>query len=164
MASPELFRDAMANWAGSVTLIAARDEGAVICTTATSFIPVAADPPSVLVALSPNAQVLPFAEEGSPLGVTVLSQEQAHWASVFADPFPVGSPEWSGSHAPVIAGASVGLECTARKSFKADASKLVVCRVEIIHAGSDEPLLYHRRRYAGLADDDRSRRRGWKKR
>lgn len=153
---PDLFREAMANWASSVLLCATRDasQGRVIATTATSFAPVAASPPTVLVSLSPNAQVLPFVEPGRPLGLSVLEERQGRWASVFADSFPVGTPDWEGEHAPVLPGACIGLECTVGSVHEAaGAARLVVGRVVAVHERPGRPLLYHRRRYTRLSED-----------
>ena len=158
--TPETFREAMSLWAASVAICASRDGDAVIATTATSFTPVAASPPTVLVSLSPNAQVLPFVEPGGPVGISVLAEDQARWAAVFADSFPVASPEWGGRAAPVLHGSCIGLECTVRAIHVADGgARIAVCRVEGIHLAEEKgregerPLLHRLRRYTRLAEE-----------
>jgi flavin reductase (DIM6/NTAB) family NADH-FMN oxidoreductase RutF len=153
---PERFREALARWASTVTVVAVRDAdtGAVHATTVSSFAPVAADPPQVLVALGPGAQVLPFVDVGDAIGVSVLAESQSRWATVFADAFPVGSAPWQPDGAPVVPGAAAALACTVRQVHRTDGeSRVVICRVEDVTLGDEErPLLYWRRTYARLED------------
>jgi flavin reductase (DIM6/NTAB) family NADH-FMN oxidoreductase RutF len=149
------FREAFSRWAASVTIVAAREEGAVHATTVTSFAPVSARPPMIVICLGPTAQVLPFAELGAKLGVSVLSEDQRQWASIFADSFPVREPNWTGGEAPLIPDTVAALTCTVRAVHPTDGgSRLVLCHVDDIELGNpDRPLVYWRRGYRGLAAD-----------
>lgn len=146
----------MARWAATVTVVAVRDEESrtVHATTATSFAPVAADPPLVVVALGPGAQVLPFLNVGGRVGVSVLAEGQKRWATVFADPFPVASPEWPDAGTPVLPGAVAALSCTVRSLEHTDGgATLVLCGVDEATLGeADRPLLYWNRTYVGVQE------------
>jgi flavin reductase (DIM6/NTAB) family NADH-FMN oxidoreductase RutF len=149
------FREAFSRWAASVTIVAVRDDGAVHATTVTSFAPVSARPPMIIICLGPTAQALPFAEIGAKLGVSVLSEDQRQWASIFADSFPVRAPDWSGGEAPLIPDAVAALTCSVRAVHPTEGgSRLVLCQVDDIELGDrDRPLVYWRRGYRGLGAD-----------
>ena len=153
----DVFRNAMAEWASTVTVVAVRDpdDGRVHATTVSSFAPVSSDPPEVVVALNANAQALPFVREGRALGISLLAESQTRWARVFADPFPVGPMPWAEQGVPLIPGAVLALECAAVGVHATEGgSRLVVARVVGATVGGDDPpLLYWRRGYHRLADD-----------
>lgn len=153
-AASDRFREAMARWAATVTLVAARDgDGRVHATTVSSFAPLSADPPLVVVCLGAGAQVLPFAAEGGRLGVSLLAEDQSRWATIYADPYPVRAPEWTSGPAPLLPDAVAALSCTVRAVHPTDAgSRVLICRVDAIERGDGErPLLYWRRGYRRLA-------------
>jgi len=153
----ELFRNAMAEWASTVTVVAVRDpdDGRVHATTVSSFAPVSSDPPEVVVALNASAQALPFVRNGGALGISLLAEGQTRWARVFADPFPVGPMPWAGEGVPTIPEAAVALECAVRAVHATEGrSRLVIARVvRVAVVGNDRPLLYWRRGYHRPADD-----------
>lgn len=154
-ADPDDFREALSHWASTVTLVAVRDDGRVHGTTATSFAPVAADPPTVLVSLGPGAQVLPFLEEGVTFVVNFLGRDQRALATRYADSYPVGPSPFATEGPPVTDGSVVSLLCEVRSVVPADGgARVVLARVtEAIEGTGGDPLLYHRRGYVGLEDD-----------
>ncbi|MDX1646477.1 MAG: flavin reductase family protein [Longimicrobiales bacterium] len=149
------FREAFSRWAATVALVAVRDDGeGVHATTVTSFAPLSAEPPQIVVCLGASAQVLPFAEEETPIGVSLLPEDQSRWASVFADSFAVRAPEWTGGPAPLLPEAVAGLRCTVRAIHESDGgSRVLVCRVDDIELGPERPLLYWKRGYRRMADE-----------
>lgn len=150
------FREAMARWAATVTLVAVRGEdGRVHATTVSSFAPLSADPPLVVVCLGAGAQVLPFAAEGERVGVSLLPEDESRWATIYADPYPVRAPDWTPGPAPLLPGAVAALSCTVDAVHPADGgSRVLVCRVDGIELGDDErPLLYWLRAYRRLAEE-----------
>lgn len=153
-ADPDDFRDALSHWASTVTLVAVRDDGRVHGTTVTSFAPVAADPPTILVSLGAGAQVLPFLEEGTAFVVNLLGREQRALATRYADSYPVGPSPFPADGPPVIDGSVVSLLCRVRSVVPADgATRVVLARVVgRIEGTGDDPLLYHRRGYVGLEE------------
>jgi flavin reductase (NADH) len=153
----EAFKDALARWASTVTVVAARDpdDGRVRATTVTSFAPVSVDPAEVAVSLNANAVVLPFVTVGRDLGITLLAEDQRRWARVFADPFPAGQSPWPEDGVPLIPGGVVGLACAVQAIHATDGgSRLVVARVREVVAGtSSRPLLYWARAYRRLEEE-----------
>lgn len=147
------FRELFARWAATVTIVAARDAaGAVHATTVSSFAPLSAEPPLVVVCLGAGAQVLPWAGAGDRIGVSVLREDQSRWASVFTDALPVATPKWTEGAAPRIPGAVAALACTVREVHPTEgASRILVCHVDEIELGEDDrPLLYWQRGYRKL--------------
>lgn len=150
----DTFRDALARWASTVTLVAVRDGEKVYATTVTSFAPVTADPPDIVVALGPNAQVLPFLLEGSRFVVNLLAEDQAGLASRYADSYPVGPAPFPASGNPVAAGAVASMVCRTVQVHRSDAdARLVVGRIEsVVEGAGGSPLLWYDRGPRRLAD------------
>jgi flavin reductase (DIM6/NTAB) family NADH-FMN oxidoreductase RutF len=124
-------------------------------TTITSFTPVNADPPVVLVSLGPNAQVLPFLQTGSRFTINLLEESQSRWAEVFADPYPVGASPFAESGDPILDGAMVWLTCRVEAVVDAGrGARLVLGAVLDGDAGAGlRPLLWHRRGPTRLPPD-----------
>lgn len=152
----ERFREVFSRWAATVTIVAALDDdGRVHATTVSSFAPVSARPPLLVVSLGAGAQVLAFVDVGGRLGISMLGEDQSRWASIFADSFPVRAPEWTDGPVPLIPDVVAGLACTVQAVHPTEGgSRVVVCRVDDIELGDRErPLLYWQRAYRTLAED-----------
>jgi flavin reductase (DIM6/NTAB) family NADH-FMN oxidoreductase RutF len=149
------FRELLSHWAATVGVAAVRDEDRVYGTTITSFTPVNADPPVVLVSLGPNAQVLPFLETGSRFTVNLLEESQGRWAEVFADPYPVGPSPFADSGDPILDGALVSLVCRVQAVVDAGGGARVVLAAVVDGEARDgrRPLLWHRRGPTHLPPD-----------
>lgn len=153
---PERFREVLRQWAATVGVVAVRDDGSVYGTTITSFTPVNADPPLVLISLGANAQVLPFLHEDTSFVVNFLAEEQGRIAAVYADSYPVGPSPFPEGGPPIVEGALASLHCRVNKLVAVEgANRLVLAWVEDgrVDAGR-RPLLWHRRGTARLADED----------
>ena len=153
---PDAFREALSRWASAVTVVAARDGDAVHATTVSSFIPVSAEPPLVLVSLGANAQVLPWLDPGARFAVSFLATDQRRLASVFADPFPVGPSPVPAEGDPVVEGALGALICTVRDVLATGSdARLVLALVESASLDAQkEPLVRYRRSYRTLAPEE----------
>lgn len=148
------FRELLSHWASTVAIIAARYDEKIYATTITSFTPVAADPPTVVVSLGPGAQVLPFLFEDSRFAVSLLDETQSRVAEVCADPFPVGPPPFPDEGDPVVHGALASMICTVDSLIEVPgASRLVVGRVVEGEVGGGRPLLWYRRTPTRLVSD-----------
>ncbi|MGD2070122.1 MAG: flavin reductase family protein [Gemmatimonadota bacterium] len=149
---PDDFRDALARWAATVTIVAVRDGSDVHGVTVTSFIPVSAEPPRVLVSLGPNARVVPFLDEGTSFAVSLLDAGQRRVASDFADSYQVGASPFVAAGPPVVEGAVVALVCGVERLIEVQGGvRLVLAQVHAVReTGGDEPLVYHRRGYRRL--------------
>jgi flavin reductase (DIM6/NTAB) family NADH-FMN oxidoreductase RutF len=148
------FKDSLARWASTVTLVAARvDYGrGILGTTVTSFFPMAAEPPLVGVSLGASAQVLPALQAGADYVVNLLARDQRRIASAYADSYPVGPSPFPDEGPPVVEGALISLLCQVVAVHPVEGgARVVVGRVEEVMDGSgEEPLLYWRRGYHGL--------------
>ena len=132
--------------------MAVRDEERVLATTVSAFTSVSAEPPLVLIALGPGAQVLPaLLADGQRFGVSVLSEAQSRTASVFADAFPVGASPFPTAGEPVIADALVRLGCRVHATHAAGDHVLVVGLVESAAIAGGSPLIRWSRAYHRLA-------------
>jgi flavin reductase (DIM6/NTAB) family NADH-FMN oxidoreductase RutF len=153
--SPADFREALARWASSVTIVAVRDEARVHATTVTSFFPVSAEPPIVAVSLGAGAQALPWLDPGAGFAISILSDDQAALAVRYADSFPVGPSPFPASGDPVVEGALVALACEVIALHPTEGgARLVVARVTATHEGAGGgPLLRHQRRYVSVAPE-----------
>jgi flavin reductase (DIM6/NTAB) family NADH-FMN oxidoreductase RutF len=148
------FKESLSWWAATVCLVAVRDgDGPVYGTTVTSFAPLSADPPEVVICLGAGAQVLPFLDPGTPFVVNLLDRSQAALATRYADPYPVGPSPFPEEGDPVVGGALVSLSCRVRTVHPEGATRIVVARVEsTTGATGRSPLLWYRRRATGLGD------------
>lgn len=150
------YRTILSHWAATVSVLAVRDDDRVYGTTVTSFTPVAAEPPTVLVSLGPNAQVRPFLDVGATFVVNMLDESQSRLAAVYADPFPVGPSPFPTDGLPVTDGALAHLVCTVTRTVEADGGALLVlARVEDGDVRDEaRPLLWFRRDTARIASND----------
>lgn len=152
----DTFRDILSHWAATVGIIAVRDDDRVYGTTITSFTPVAADPPLVLVSLGPNAQALPFLTIGAEYAISLLDESQADLAQIYADPFPVGPSPFAETGPPTIGGAIINLSCVVEEVIATEGgSRLVLGRLSGgSHTSGRRPLLWYRRSATRVAADD----------
>lgn len=150
------FKEILSHWATTVTIVAIREAGQVYATTVSSFAPVSADPPLIVVSLGANAQVLPWLEPGVSFTVSLLADDQQRLASVFADSYPVGPSPFPDDGDPVVQGAMTALICTVREVIATESdARLVLGRVESVSRTEGKlPLLYHRRGYQKLGEED----------
>jgi flavin reductase (DIM6/NTAB) family NADH-FMN oxidoreductase RutF len=149
------FREVLSHWAATVGVIAVRDpdDDRIYGTTITSFTPVHANPPLVLVSLGAGAQVLPFLAEGRRYVINLLAEDQSRIASVYADSFPVGPSPFPESGPPVIDGALAALHCRVNTLVAVEGgNRLVLGWVEQADLAPERrPLLWHRRTTTTLA-------------
>jgi flavin reductase ActVB len=158
---PDSFREALSHWASGVAVAAVREEGPeegpdagkVHATTMTAFLSVSLQPPLVLLSLGPGAQILPFLTVGKAFGVSVLGEEQARIASVFADSYPVGESPFPVGGDPLIPDAPVRLSCRVHRTDEAGDHRLVLALVESAEVDEGAPLIRYRRGYRRLAED-----------
>jgi flavin reductase (DIM6/NTAB) family NADH-FMN oxidoreductase RutF len=150
------YRTILSHWAATVSVLAVRDDDRVYGTTVTSFTPVAAEPPTVLVSLGPNAQVRPFLDVGATFVVNMLDESQSRLAAVYADPFPVGPSPFATHGLPVAKGALAHLVCTVTRTVETDGDALLVlARVDDGDVRDESrPLLWFRRDTARIASND----------
>ena len=84
MTAPAGFADALAAWPGAVTLVTIAEDRDDIGTTVSSFCPVSADPPTVLISLIAAAYPAEVVERVGRFAVTILTDAQRTLAGRFA--------------------------------------------------------------------------------
>ena len=145
------FRDALAQWASGVTVVAYRTDERVVATTVSAFMSLSLEPPLVLIALGPNATVRPYLQPGATFAISVLGADQKRLAMVFADPFPVGPDPFPATGAPVIDGAHIGLMCEVERVSEGGDHAVVIAVVDDAVVGArGSPLVRYGRKYVGL--------------
>lgn len=148
---PEDFRAALARWASGVAVVACRHDGRIVATTVSSFMSLSLHPPLVLLAIGPNATVLPFMQPGERFGISILAEGQRRLATIFADPFPVGPDPFDTHGTPLIAEAMVRLDCTIHETRRGGDHTIVIAGVERADlSAADRPLVRFDRRYRAL--------------
>lgn len=153
--SEERFKEALSFHAAGVTVVALRIDGEVHATTVSSFIPVSASPPRVLLSVGGNARVLPFFEEGLEFVVNLLSSEQKRVATVFADSFPVGPSPFPNQGPPELSDALAALRCRVVSMIETPGGLLILGRVEGTRFGEGEAaLVRYRRGYHSVGGGD----------
>jgi flavin reductase (DIM6/NTAB) family NADH-FMN oxidoreductase RutF len=148
----QLFRDAMARWPAGVAIVAFRDTGRVVATTVSAFISLSTDPPSVLVALGPNATVRPFLTVGAAFGISILTDEQRRLASIFADPLPVGAQPFAAGDVPLVEEALARLHCRVSAVHAGGSHAIVTADVQAVQLRAGLPLIRYDRAYRRLAE------------
>lgn len=144
----ERLKDVYARWATGVTVVATRDAGDVIATTATAFTPLSVEPPLALICLGANALVLPFLEPGARFTISVLGEDQQRAASVAADPGPLARALFPPEGDPAVPDAIAALHCTVREVLPGGDHHIVIGAVDRAELGpATPPLLYFERAY-----------------
>jgi flavin reductase (DIM6/NTAB) family NADH-FMN oxidoreductase RutF len=153
---------AWAAWAGAVTLVTVADGRDDIGTTISSFSPVSAEPPLVLLSLMSGSYPAElFSRPDEPVtrfAVTLLSAGQKMLAGRFAASGRPGARlmlddvphrRGPGSGALIAEGGLAALECSAERLITAGDHLLVLAGVTgvVYVAGSGEPLIRFRGRY-----------------
>jgi flavin reductase ActVB len=156
------FRQALSQLAAGVSVVTAGDaHGAVYGLTATAVTSLSLDPPLMLVCISRRSRMTAVLEAGASFMIHFLSADQEQIARQFAQPGPEkftrvtyclsvrGSPE--------IAGTLASVECVAYDTYPGGDHTIVVGRVVDIQLGEgDAPLLYYRRQFLHLSQEDSS--------
>lgn len=158
---PDRFREALASWAGGVTVVTTRHAGLVYGITVSSFSSLSLDPLLVLVCLQNSNRLAGMIQEARRFGVSILAEKQddvARWFAVSGrEPIPAfedfPTVEMA-TGSPIIAGAIAQIDCTLEQALPGGDHTIMVGRV--VGAGSDphqRPLLYFRRTYRTLDVD-----------
>jgi flavin reductase ActVB len=158
--SGQAFRDALAQFASGVTIVATRQGEQLAGLTATAFSSVSLDPPLVLVCVAKTASAHDAVVSAERVGISVLAVEQGWVARQFArhgvDKFD-GVPLVPGQDVPLVDGALAHLEC--RRQARHDAGDHVILVAEVVAAtaAAGKPLLHYARKLGGFAAESTAR-------
>jgi flavin reductase (DIM6/NTAB) family NADH-FMN oxidoreductase RutF len=152
--SGQAFRDALAQFASGVTIVATRQGEQLAGLTATAFSSVSLDPPLVLVCVAKTAGAHDAVASAERVGISVLAVEQGWVARQFArhgvDKFG-GVPLVPGRGVPLVGGALAHLECRRHARHDAGDHTIVVAEVIAASAAGGKPLLHYARKLGGVA-------------
>jgi flavin reductase (DIM6/NTAB) family NADH-FMN oxidoreductase RutF len=154
--SADLFRLAMRNLAGGVSVITAGRGEARTGLTATSVTSLSVDPPSILVCIRRASATLAAIEADLAFGVSVLSDGHTGLAERFSGRSGVsGAARYSGANwltlatgVPLLADALAAVDCSLDALIDWHSHVVVIGRVRAIRLGcGDRPLVYWRGNY-----------------
>jgi flavin reductase (DIM6/NTAB) family NADH-FMN oxidoreductase RutF len=146
------FRDALAQYATGVTIVAARTSaGRYVGFTANSFNSVSLDPPLVIWSLARRSASLPAFEGAERYAVNVLAAGQVELARRFsrphADRFAGVDFRLGWSEAPLINGCVAWLECRHHARHRAGDHELFVGEVMTVERAPGDGLVFHHGHY-----------------
>jgi len=156
---PENLRAAMRAWTAGVTVASTVHEGHQHGTTVNSFTSISLDPAMITISLQQSTRTHEFVSKSRVFGLTILSAEQSKVSDLFAGRFPDVQDRFTDlqtetliTGAPLIVGGLAWLDCRVTQTFDAGMNTLFIAEVVAARSfGEDQPLIYHSRRYWGLA-------------
>jgi flavin reductase (DIM6/NTAB) family NADH-FMN oxidoreductase RutF len=150
------FRDALAQFATGVTVIAVRRaDGRYVGFTANSFNSVSLEPPLVLWSLNRRSETLPAFEAAQRYAINVLAHDQVELARRFsrphADRFEGVAYRLGVADAPLIEGCIAWFECRHHARHRTGDHVLFVGEVETCERRGGSGLVFHHGRYGATS-------------
>jgi len=145
--SPEIFRDALGNFATGVTIVTARGiNGAPVGMTANSFASVSLDPPLVLWSVDRSAPEAGDFMASSHYAVHVLRQDQQQLANTFSDDsidkFANLSIECGIEDLPLLNDYAARLQCKIVNRHEEGDHVILIGQVMDVRVDSADPLVF----------------------
>jgi flavin reductase (DIM6/NTAB) family NADH-FMN oxidoreductase RutF len=147
------FRHVMGRFATGVTVVTTVERDTVHGMTANGFLSVSLRPPLVLVSLG-RCRMNEMLPRSGRYGISVLAQDQQHFAAHFAaqKPSPV-EPTFEFHHGlPLLEGALAHLVCRVVDVHRAGDHVLWIGEVEYIDHREDQPLLFYTGRFGTVSE------------
>lgn len=157
---PELFREAMTQFASGVTIVTTADDGAWWGFTASSFTSLSLEPPLVLVCLATSADSHATFEVAPAFIVNVLRDEHEQLAMRFArkGEAKFGGGEFRPGEAdglPVLDDALVSLKCRTHARYEGGDHTILIGEVEYVRLRrGGRPALHYSRRFWRLIEGE----------
>ncbi|MBI5353557.1 MAG: flavin reductase family protein [Chloroflexi bacterium] len=157
---PENLRAAMRAWSASVTVVTAVYEGSRHGMTVNSFTSISLEPATVSISLQHSSRTYELVTKSRAFGLTMLSTEQVKISDVFAGRYPEIEDRFAGvltetlvTGSPLIVGGLAWLDCRIIETYDAGMNTLFIAEVLAARSfGDGQPLMYHNRKYWGLAE------------
>lgn len=151
-------RDTVGSFPSGVTVVTTTDGEVDHGLTVSAFVSLSLEPAMVLVSIDKKSSVVPFLEQGSPVAVSVLSEEQSDLAITFGrhleNKFNGVSINRSTNRAAVLEGASAWLSGAVVDKYPGGDHFIITIAVEeCAHDEEQKPLLYHRGRLFQWQED-----------
>ncbi|HYQ99600.1 MAG TPA: flavin reductase family protein [Casimicrobiaceae bacterium] len=146
------FRDALAQFATGVTIIAVRrGDGRYVGFTANSFNSVSLEPPLVVWSLNRSAESLAAFQAAERYAINVLAHDQVELARRFSRPhvdrFSGVAYRLGAADAPLIDGCIAWFECRHHATYRTGDHVLFLGEVETCERRSGRGLVFHHGRY-----------------
>ena len=148
---PNHFRASLGRFPSGVTVVSCKLEDQIYGMTASAFVSVSMDPPLVLVSVAQKARMHEKLLASEQFGISILSEDQAHWSNHFAGKLHDSEPEfveWDG--VPVLEGALVNLVLKKDRAIEAGDHTLFLGEITHTRYSDQEALLYFRGQYGGF--------------
>ena len=150
------FRQAAAQFATGVTIIALESEGEVKALTANSFTSLSLDPPLVLFCLGRQSRAGKIIRDSPGFCVNILSEQQRDLSAFFAGSWKAPAPppfsfvKWEG--VPRLEGSLASIACVRREIHEGGDHWIVVGEVVGLHRSEHaiRPLIFFSGGYASL--------------
>ena len=156
--SPREFKDVMAGLAFTVAVAAASQAGERVGRTITSFMPLSAEPPLLMVSIDASSRMVDLIAASRRFSVAALARGQEEIADVFAgkgnhpDRFSIGDWDVWPSGSPRLADALLSMDCELVGSIDAADHILFVGAItEAMSGPLRKALLWSERAYTGTA-------------
>lgn len=151
------FRDVMARYAASVTVVTSVLAGEPVGMTATAVISVSVNPPLLLVSLTKGTRTAQGVAETGAFAVHLLRADQQALASQFAAPGgdrfrDVPYARHPATGVPVLDGVLAYVVCRTERTVGAADHQIFIGAADecAVQDGAQEPLLYFSRNYRAL--------------
>lgn len=144
------FRDAMSAVCTPVSVITAMDHDRPHGTTVSAFASLSMTPPSVLVSLDQNSDLLPLILASDRFGMNVLASQQAKLAGQFARKGPdkfVGATWSVDNGVPRLAGVAHWIAAQVLEAVKIADRIVIFGQVVALASAAVPPLTYHGRSF-----------------
>ncbi len=157
LVSPDTFKSVFRQHPAGVVVVTFAGNGQLHGFTATSLISVSADPPVLTFSIDSGSSSWPALAEVDTLVVNFLAAAQVEVSARFAthgiDRFADGGWSLLPTGEPVLDGSPSWVRGRVLQRTAIGRSFLVsVLALEVVHAGSTAPLVYHDRTYHALGD------------
>jgi flavin reductase (DIM6/NTAB) family NADH-FMN oxidoreductase RutF len=150
---PQVFKQAMSQFASGVTVVTTVHEGKRYGLTASSFSSLSLDPPLVLVCLARKTTAHGIIERSGVFAVNVLAAEQLEFGMRFAGLLPGLQDRFHGiettsaaTGSPLLPGVMSWVDCKLWSRYDGGDHSIFVGEViDLAATAADTPLLYHNR-------------------
>lgn len=149
------FRRALGQFATGVTVVTTHDaSGHPMGLTVNAFSSVSLEPPLVLVCIDRRSETHDGFEASGVFGVSVLREDQEHYARRFAQPgrekFAAKDLHLGASGVALVPGALAHMECHVVSATQAGDHTIYVGEVQRLDVAPGRPLLFHASGYGRL--------------
>ncbi len=159
---PDAFRAVLGSVCTPVSVVSTMRGGHPHATTVSAFSSLSLDPPLITVALDRGSELLRMIRATRRFGVSVLADGQDREALALArkGPDKLAEVGWTVDHGlPRIGGAYAWLVCRVHRLVAGGDHMIVIgLVVHGEHCDAGEPMLYHRRDFAGVRRYERDSR------